>query len=687
MLAISVFCGKRLTGCMSRVPERKTILKILSISLLLLIAGGGVFFVLAPYQASRIRADLTNRYYSRADAPLVLATAAEGGAYYALGNHLRLQLDASQSYRMDVRATRGSIENLALLQDGTADLALIQGGLVAERGDISGDWASFLGNTDKLVALANLGKEYVHVVVPADSRIQTFRDLAGKRLGVGPSGGGADALAQKMMRFFSFGEPTELIPDHNSDLAEAFLDGDIDAAFTVYGLFSPAMEKLLSTGWYRLIPIPEAQAVSRYLPGSYAEVFPPYLYGPDRSFPAPADGPFETLAVNTLLVCQSDLPERQVYTVLEEIFSGPFLKLARLNDLDEERAQSAVNLPLHLAAAAFYNRRNPISSDRFEILSFFLAGVVCLASVIHYVSGRRRVSIQSHRREAIRPYFEAMMDFGDSVETATSPSNLTCLIHKIMATQRGAERKWLEGEFDTEDMENLYAVYSLRCNNAFNKIFDLHFQAMRGVNIPQAAIEAPDRDDEWVPPAPVRREPALPEPVWRSRPAVDTPPPWEEASDDAIDSTTTARTFRTSMADDEFFSGAPLAGIDRTKKEVAQTLPSRYDSGLLYDTEASGAGAVRVRTSKPAAELQATVNKDVPDVVVEPVRAPKAEPQATVNKDVPDLIRKTDYDQDTESGAPEPVLRELPEGGRRPAVPGRRRADKADDQPDQMLLF
>lgn len=658
---------------MARIPERTTVLKFLSIGLLLLLAGGGVFFVLAPYQASRLRADLADWIHARGGAPLVLATAAEGGAYYALGDQLRLHLDATRSYKIEVKATQGSMANLAMLREGKADLALIQGGLAAERNTAESDWPVLAPAQERLVALANLGRQYVHVVVPADSEIQEFRDLAGKRLGVGASGGGAEALAKDLMRFFRFNEATELVPDHNANLVNAFLDDEIDAAFTVYGLFAPAMEELLASGWYRLIPMGEADAVSRFLPGTFSETLPPYLYGPDRSIPPAGDKPFSTLSVNTLLVCQSSLANRQVYTVLEEIFSGPFLKMARLTALDEEGAQDALHLPLHPAAEAFYNRRDPISSDRFEILSFFLAGIVCIASSIHFVAGRLRVSAQANRRKAIRPYFEAMMDYGDAVENATNPGKLACLVHKVMATQRGAERKWLEGEFDTEDMENLYAVYSLRCNNAFNKIFDMHLRAIRGIGMAEEdSGSGADGDwgrnrasggDSWSRSTLAPREDGLERYRAPARPA-PAPAPARVEEDE----------------EDDFFSGGPLAGIDHTKKDVAATLPPGFDAGLLYDTEASGAGAVRIRTPRPAAELQASVDRHgagTGATRVEPEVKPEDDPEYPPEDGPGHEIGEAPVAPEPEPGkapAIEPALR-----GEEPEPP--------EDKPDQLMLF
>ncbi len=631
---------------MAWLPDRRILLNIFTAAMLLSVACGGVFFVFAPYQASRIRADLSDRLHVRGEAPLVLATAEEGGAYHKLGGVLRQHLDAFHSYVLEVKTTQGSVENLGLLKDASADLALVQSGIAWDR--------------DNLVALANLGRQYLHVVVPADSPIEAFRDLAGKRIGVGPKGSGAEDLAGRMLGFFNFGEETSLVYDHNPELKEAFLDGEIDAAFTVHGLFDPAMETLLSAGWYRLVPVREAESVSRYLPGVFAETLPPSLYGPDRSIPAASDAPFQTLAVNTLLVCQRSLPNRQVHTVLELIFRGDFLKAAHLTGLTEVEAQVDLHLPLHAGAEEFYNRRNPISADRFEMLSFILAGVVCLASVYHFLSNRHRVNAQAERRRAIRPYFEAMMDFGDEVEASGNPANLTRLVHKMMATQRGAEREWLEGAFDTEDMENLYAVYGLRCDNAFHKIFDLHLQALRGLN----SVEPPRpgaMDD-----LPDYVKPVLPQPRPRSEePFPEDSHPYSESRPYLASRTYTESRVkpRLETEDDSFFAGSALAGIDKTKSEIAERLPSRYDPGLLYDTEASGAGSVRVRKSKPQADLQAVVEKAVVEKDVPPR-------PATVEVPAPDF----DFlSEDPFAEVPAPVEGE-PE-------------QDEESGPDQLMLF
>lgn len=607
---------------------------------LLSIVAGGVFFVVAPYKANRLRADFLGWLHARGEAPLVLATGAKDGAYYAIGDVLRQHLDAYRSYKLELQPTGGSLENLTLLHEGQADLALIQGGLTTDRTDV--------------VSLANLGRQYVHLAVPADSSIESFRDLAGKRVGVGPAGGGSEALAEQVLDFFNFSEDTTLVRDHNPNLREAFLDGEIDAVFQVYALFAPSMERLLGEGWYRLVPVADAEAVSRYLPGVFAEVLPPGLYGPDRSIP-PAGASFHTLSVNTLLVARRALPERQVYTVLELIFSGDFLKAARLVGLDEELARTALHLPPHPAAEAFYNRNDPISADRFEILSFFLAGLVCLASVVHFLLGRRRGQHQARKRRAIRPYFEAMMDYGDEIEGSGNPAHLTRLIHQVMATQRGAEREWLEGRFDTEDMENLYAVYSLRCNNAFNKIFDLHLQAMRGINTVEPARDLPEaappargveRDYPFQTAREVERDDPFPSTREVERPY---PPPAPDPEPTQYD-------------EDGYFSGSALAGIDTTKSELAERLPGRYDPALLYDTEASGAGSVRIRQSKPQADLQAAVaDKDVPI---------RGMPSPADAGDTGSRPREADSDGASAAGE----------------SPGESSGDDEDDGPDQLLL-
>jgi hypothetical protein len=163
--------------------------------------------------------------------------------------------------------------------------------------------------------------------------------------------------------------------------------------------------------------------------------------------------------------------------------------------------------------------------------------------------------------------------------------------------------------------------------------------------------------------------------------------------------------------DSDYFSGSALAGIDTTKGELAERLPSRYDPTLLYDTEASGAGSVRVRKSKPQADFQAVVEKDVPArPIAKPTAKPTAEPvRPRVNVGGPSAVSPSTKAQDTQPGRPaegaraDDRPRAIPQTAARPprksAVPPSDSfngapaempeppVEDADEGPDQLMLF
>jgi len=428
------------------------------------IAAVGLFLSLAPHRAQRLVQGMADLLDAHGGNRIALAAGSEGGAYFRLGTVLQDEFAQHSRYRLEPLPTAGSMDNLRRLRDGEVDVALVQGGPQMDPAGLAG--------------LATLGLEYVHVIAPADSAIQTFRDLAGKRVGVGAEQSGSEALARSIFDFFAFHDPPALVSGHAPGLEQAFLDGQIDAAFTVYGLFAPVMETLLQSGYYRLVPIPEAAALAEYVAGVKAALLPDSLYGPSRSLPPANGAPFMTLSVDTLMVAREDASPQQVRALLERLYHSDFTRRARLQHVTEASGQQVAPWPLHAAARAFYDRNAPVSSDRFEIASFFLAGVVCLASTTHYLLRQRERRHRYRQRQAIMPFFKAMMDFGQAVEKADNVEELTGLLNEMMATQRQAERAWFCGELNTEHMDNLYAVYNIRSRNAFSKISKLQWDAV-----------------------------------------------------------------------------------------------------------------------------------------------------------------------------------------------------------------
>ncbi len=388
-----------------------------------------------------------------------IATGATDGAYYALGNTLREHVSELD---LQVDITEGSMANLDRLMGRASDFALIQGAL-----EFSPDQVA------EIRAVARLMPQYVHVVVPKDSEVRRFRDLAGKRIAFGPRAGGTAALAQNVLDFARLQPPPESVYLSSDAFEQAFTEDRIDAAFAVYALFAPAMEKLFNEGKYRLIPMENVEALSRWIPGAHADVIPAGSYGPGRHQPLTDGPPLRTLSVDTLLVTHRDVSDAWVNQILTSMCTVSFVNDAHLPEFNEASARQVTDLPLHRAADNFYSRNDPITSDSFEIASFFLAGIVCLASTIHFFMGRRERLQTLRKRHAIEPYFEHLIDIGERAADTTEVEELISIVYELTHSLREGERNWLAGRLGTEDMDNLYSVCHIRSQNAYFKIFKI----------------------------------------------------------------------------------------------------------------------------------------------------------------------------------------------------------------------
>jgi hypothetical protein len=419
-----------------------------------------VLLIFAPQQLQRLGYSLRHKFGSGKIWRITMATAEKGGHYYRLGNLIRKEMERQQDQKVDIRVTSGTLENIELLRKGDVDFALVQGAVQED------ETIHFKG----LSAIAAIGWQYVHILAPVDSPIKKFRDLAGKRVDLGPLKSGNEALGKQVFKYFPASSRIQPVYTHISNAKEDFQAGKMDAFFTVYDLHAPILENLMNTGKYRLVSIPEAKAIAYTIPGCFAAVLPHSLYGPNRDIPSREAGTFETLKVKTLLITRPGIDRFLIRNLLQTIYSNRFIKLSRLPELSEEKGQDVFDLPLHPAAERFYRRNEPVTADKYEIGSAFLAFVIFIATVVSYFVNRYRAKVLERRKQNIIPYFTEMLGYSEKMALVNDIDQLKALLDQMMAMQRRAENQWLEGDLDTEHMENLYAIYGIRCENAFHKM-------------------------------------------------------------------------------------------------------------------------------------------------------------------------------------------------------------------------
>ncbi|MCP5367005.1 MAG: TAXI family TRAP transporter solute-binding subunit [Hyphomicrobiales bacterium] len=184
---------------------------------------------------------------------ITIATGGPAGAYYGFGQQYRAFL-AAEGVELEVRQTKGSVENLDLLDDPAAGVAaaLVQGG--------TGDPSAHPG----LRALASLYFEPLWVFVRAEGPFETLADLRDMRLAVGAVGSGTRVVADQLLAANGLAPPAVRLAEITGMAAvDALVAGKVDAAFFVASAKSEAVARLLTAPGISLLSFRRAGAYTR----------------------------------------------------------------------------------------------------------------------------------------------------------------------------------------------------------------------------------------------------------------------------------------------------------------------------------------------------------------------------------------------------------------------------------------
>jgi TRAP transporter TAXI family solute receptor len=187
---------------------------------------------------------------------MVIAAASKGSPYYRWAEQYQKVL-AQSGITLEIKETSGSLENLRLLNDGASgvQLAFLQGGLASTR------------EGPQLRSLGRVFYEPLWVFYRGDRSIDRLTELAGKRILIGPAGGGTNQLATRLLAANGVtAETATLIPMQLPDYVEALESGKADAGFLVLGPDAKTIERLFNSPSVRLMNLTQAEAYSQRFP-------------------------------------------------------------------------------------------------------------------------------------------------------------------------------------------------------------------------------------------------------------------------------------------------------------------------------------------------------------------------------------------------------------------------------------
>ncbi len=281
-------------------------------------------------------------------------TGGTAGVYYPLGVAITKILgEKVPGTRPSVQATKGSVENLTLLQQGKGEVAFTLGDALA--GGLAGDAEmGFRAKTDKIRGIGAIYPNYVQIVASKESGVKTLADLKGKRLSVGAPKSGTELNARAILaaagityadlgkvEYLDFAQSVELIKNRQ-------LDATIQSA----GLGVASIRDLAVSVPVTVVEVP-AEIVAKVGGAYQSGVIPAKTYeGQDRDVP--------TAAVQNYLVTRADLSEELVYGITKAIFDSlPDLQAAHsaAKAIDPNTAGKNPVAPLHPGAARYFRER------------------------------------------------------------------------------------------------------------------------------------------------------------------------------------------------------------------------------------------------------------------------------------------------------------------------------------------
>jgi TRAP transporter TAXI family solute receptor len=280
---------------------------------------------------------------------LVIAGGEHGGLYIAFAELMAERLTRRfPDVSVDVLTTDGSVDNLALIRDGKADLGLA----LSDVAQI--DRHKFPQAAPS--AVSRVYENYLQLVVADGSPVASIADLRGLRVSLGASSSGAAVTCDVLLRAAGLRPGVDLRVTHAGleDGLVQLRDGTVDALAWSGGVPTPALSELDKTFPLRMLGLDRLAGRMRSQSGY------PYTSRrvPDVGYSPP--GGAHTIGVPNLLLCRRDAPAELIDAVTElMVTDAGHLVPAYVRGLQYLAPPAMIQtgaIPLHPAAVRAYRR-------------------------------------------------------------------------------------------------------------------------------------------------------------------------------------------------------------------------------------------------------------------------------------------------------------------------------------------
>jgi TRAP transporter TAXI family solute receptor len=188
---------------------------------------------------------------------------------------------------------------------------------------------------DKIVYIAKLFNEELHLIVRADSGIESIEQLSGKKVNYSDAGSGTQLTVRDI--FERLGVKAEELNMGQADAFEKLKTGEIAATILIAGKPAGSMAKLRAQDGFRILPISYAKPLqNEYLPSTLSSADYPALIAPGQKI--------ETIAVGAVLVAYNWPKGTDRYRRIQKFVDNFFPKLAEFQKAPRHPKWKEANL-------------------------------------------------------------------------------------------------------------------------------------------------------------------------------------------------------------------------------------------------------------------------------------------------------------------------------------------------------
>ena len=282
---------------------------------------------------------------------LTIGTAGAGGAWYPIGIAMADIVTNKVGVQTSAQITGGAIENCILINNGGNDIAITLSPLAYFARNGMPPYKSKLENV--LGHFSGLSKGTFQVVVNKSSSIRSFKDLKGKRVSLGPAGGGAITLFSDLIKVYGFDEKQfKLVYTSYEQSADALSDGNIDAIAISSPAPTPALIQLAATKKpIRFLSIEDTMmaALVKKNPYMVPITLPKEMYKTDE--------PVKSFYAPIVVIVRKDLDAELVYRITKAFFDNvATIKASHptVADMDLASAVQGMPIPYHPGALKYF---------------------------------------------------------------------------------------------------------------------------------------------------------------------------------------------------------------------------------------------------------------------------------------------------------------------------------------------